>query len=107
MLILATTTQRSVLTQLDIFNSFDADIPVPNVNTHEELAHILRESRAFTDADQKRAIQELRGLTGNERVGVGIKKILLAIETARQDDDMPGRLASVIARAVSESMYSS
>jgi vesicle-fusing ATPase len=35
-------------------------------------------------------------------VGVGIKKILLGIETARQDEDMPGRFAGVMARAVAE-----
>ncbi|KAI9784401.1 MAG: transport between ER and Golgi ATPase protein [Peltula sp. TS41687] len=102
LLILATTTQRSTLSQLDIFNSFDADIPVPNVNTHAELGHILKGSGVFSDQDQMRAIEELRELTGSDQVGVGIKKILLAIETARQDEDMPGRFARVIARAVAD-----
>lgn len=75
---------------------------MPNVNTHEELAYVLRESGVFSEADQRRAVQELGEITRSERVGVGIKKILLAIETARQDEDMPGRFASVIARAVAE-----
>ena len=89
-----------------MFNSFDADIPVPNVNTPQELAHILRESDAFSESDhQRRAIDELRELTGSDEVGVGVKKILLGIETARQDEDMPGRFASVIARAVVERGY--
>ena len=94
-----------MLSQLDLFNSFDADIAVPNVNTHAELAHVLRESRAFTEQDHARAIREIQELTRNEEVGVGVKKILLGIETARQDEDMPGRFASVIARAVSERAY--
>ncbi len=75
---------------------------MPNVNTHEELAYVLRESGVFSEADQRRAIEGLGEITRSDQVGVGIKKILLAIETARQDEDMPGRFASVIARAVAE-----
>ncbi len=105
-MILATTTQRTILTQLDIFNAFDADIPVPNVNSYNELSQIMRESRAFSEEDQQRAIEELRQMTGNnDEVGVGVKKILLGIETARQDTDMAGRFASVVARAVAERSY--
>lgn len=104
-MILATTTERSVLTQLDLFNNFDADIAVPNVNTHQELSHILHGSRVFTEQDSNRALSEIRSLTGSDEVGVGVKKILLGIETARQDEDMPGRFASVVARAVAERSY--
>ena len=66
---------------------------------------MLHESGVFSEADQQRAIRELREITKRERVGVGIKKILLAIETARQDEDMPGRFASVMARAVAGSGF--
>lgn len=89
-----------------MFNSFDADIAVPNVNTYEELAHVLHESGAFSEPDQRRAIEELRAATRSNEVGVGINKILFAIETARQDEDMPGRLANVLARAVAARGYS-
>ncbi len=102
LLILATTTERSVLSQLDLFNSFDADIAVPNVNTHHELSPIMRESGAFSDEQQSRALDEITQLTGSEDIGVGVKKILLGIETARQDEDSVGRFASVIARAVGD-----
>ena len=91
-----------MLTQLDLFNSFDADIAVPNVNTYDELSHILKESGAFSNADRQRALREMQERTQSEAVGVGIKKILLGIETARQDEDMPGRFAGVMARAVAE-----
>ncbi|KAI9674121.1 MAG: transport between ER and Golgi ATPase protein [Caeruleum heppii] len=102
LLILATTTERSVLTQLDLFTSFDADIAVPNINTHDELGHILRASGAFTEEDQQRALQEISQLTQSEAIGVGIKKILLGIETARQDDDLVGRFANVVGRQMAE-----
>ena len=98
--VLATTGERSVLQQLDLFTAFDADIAVPNVMTHTELAHIMRQSGVFQEPE--RAIRELQDLTRSESVGVGIKKILLGIETAKQDRDREGRFANVIARAVAQ-----
>ncbi|KAI9696085.1 MAG: transport between ER and Golgi ATPase protein [Candelina mexicana] len=102
LIILGTTTERSVLQQLGISGCFNADLAVPNVTTHAELRHILRESGAFSDQDQQRAIGEIREMTRSEEIGVGIKNILLGIETAKQDEDMVGRFAGVIARAVAE-----
>lgn len=99
-MIFATTTERSVLTQLDLFARFDAEIAVPNVNTQGELANVLRESGAFSDSDQQRAITEIEEITGSAEVGVGIKKILTGIETAKQDQDVPGRFARVMSRAI-------
>ncbi|CAN9474711.1 unnamed protein product [Alternaria alternata] len=100
LLIFATTTERSVLTQLDLFARFDAEIAVPNVNTQKELANVLQESGAFSDSDQQRAISEIQEMTGNTEIGVGIKKILTGIETAKQDQDVPGRFARVMSRAI-------
>ncbi|KAF2445715.1 AAA-domain-containing protein [Karstenula rhodostoma CBS 690.94] len=101
LLIFATTTERSVLTQLDLFSRFDADIAVPNVNSQPELAQVLQQSGAFSDGDQQRAIGEIQEITGSTDVGVGIKKILTAIETAKEDQDVPGRFARVMSSAIS------
>ncbi|KAB2568908.1 ATPase AAA-type VAT [Lasiodiplodia theobromae] len=102
LLILATTTERSVLQQLDLFSRFDAEIPVPNVNSQRELGFILEESRAFPSSDQvASAISEIQSTTGSSEVGVGIKKILTGIETAKQDpQDMAGRFAAVMSQAI-------
>ena len=100
LLVLATTGERSVLQQLDVFTAFDSDIAVPNVMTHTELSHIIKQSGVFQEPE--RAIGELQELTRSDSVGVGIKKILLGIETAKQDRDREGRFANVIARAVAQ-----
>ena len=102
-LILATTGERSVLQQLDLWTSFDSDIAVPNVSRHKELAFIIEQSGVFSDPG--RAIQELREMTASDNVGVGIKKILLGIETAKQDQDREARFAQTIARAVQQMSY--
>ncbi|KAF2792281.1 AAA-domain-containing protein [Melanomma pulvis-pyrius CBS 109.77] len=100
LLILATTTERSVLRQLGLFARFDAEIAVPNVNTQAELAYILQDSAAFSDHDQERAIRAMQEITRNAEVGVGIRKILTAIKTAEQDQDVPGRFARVMSQAI-------
>ena len=100
LLVLATTGERSVMQQLDLFTAFDSDIAVPNVSGHAELSHILEQSGVFQDP--ARAISEFSELTRSDSVGVGIKKILLGIETAKQDQDREGRFANVIARAVAQ-----
>lgn len=103
LLVLATTGERSVLQQLDLFTVFDADIAVPNVSGYGELKLIVEQSGVFREPE--RAIAELREVTGSESVGVGVKKILLGIETAKQDPDREGRFASVIGRAVAQLGY--
>ncbi|KAF3931361.1 hypothetical protein ABW20_dc0100980 [Dactylellina cionopaga] len=102
LLILATTTSRSVLSQLDLLNTFDGEIGVPNVGNHGELAHILKELDAFDDRGIQGVIRELETITGSRKLGVGIKKIILGVETAMQDEDKVGRFASVMSRAVGE-----
>lgn len=103
LLVLATTGEQSVLRQLDMWNSFDSDIAVPNVTNHNELGFIMEQSGVFRDPS--RAIQELRELKQTDSVNVGIKKILLGIETAKQDQDREGRLAQTIARAMNQTAY--
>lgn len=111
LLILGTTAERSVLHQLGLFTAFNSDIAVPNLNltSQDELARVLEYSGAFRDP--ARAIQEVRALLardgsgdggGDESVvvGVGIKNILLGIETAKQDpDDREAEFANIIAAA--------
>ncbi|KAF1984364.1 vesicle-fusing ATPase [Aulographum hederae CBS 113979] len=106
LLIFATTTQRDVLQQLELYSRFNADIPVLNVNTQNELAQVLRKTGTFSDDDMQRAIGEIQQITGSTDVGVGIKKILTAIETAKQDEnDMPGRFARVMSQAIESRGY--
>ena len=97
LLILATTSERSVLQQLDLFTSFDSDISVPNIGAYEELRYILDHCGGFPDAE--RALSELQQTTQSDSVNVGIKKVLLGIESAKQYEDVPGSFASVMAKA--------
>lgn len=102
LLILATTTDRTVLQQLDMFGHFNSDVSVPTLKSYDELALVMHESKAFSGQDVKSAIEEIQQITGSQDVRVGIKRVLLGIETAKQDVNMASRFASVVARAIAE-----
>lgn len=103
LLILATTTSRAVLKQLDMYNSFNSDIKVPNVTTRDELRYLLEQSGAFDDGEINQVLDGIGSITSpREVISVGVKKVLLGIETAKQDPDRVGRLVSVINRAIEE-----
>ena len=89
-----------VLNQLDLYRRFDAEIAVPNINTQAELAHLLQYSGVFSESNQQRTIADIQEITGSKDVGVGIKKVLTAIKTAEEDQDVPGRFARIMSQAI-------
>ncbi|KAK1836059.1 P-loop containing nucleoside triphosphate hydrolase protein [Podospora conica] len=83
LLILATTSRRSVMDQLDVMSAFTDEIPVPSVQDTRELATVLAESRIFgSNADITEAVNTVQSYTNSSAVGVGIKKILTTASTA-------------------------
>ncbi|KAJ9233988.1 hypothetical protein DTO207G8_9004 [Paecilomyces variotii] len=102
LLILATTTERAVLKQLDLYNSFNSDIMVPTVNTPDELKYVLEQSGSFNLQEVLQSIEGIAGISEETRIGVGVKRVLLGIETAKQDPDKVGRFTRVITRAIDE-----
>ena len=99
LLILATTSEKSVLQQLNLFSVFNYKIAVPNVTSYDEVGFLLQRSQAF---DTNRAIQELQTMTDGRRLSVGVQQILLAIETAKKDSRREERFASFIAQSMAE-----
>lgn len=102
LLILATTTERAVLKQLDLYNSFNSDIMIPTVNTPEELRYILEQTGSFNPQEVQQSLAGIGGISGETKIGVGVKRILLGVETAKQDPDKVGRFTRVITRAIDE-----
>lgn len=105
LLVLATTTQRAVMKQLDVYNSFNSDIMVPNVNTYDELRFIMEQSEAFDAREISMALDGIGGIADDGTIGVGVKKVLLGIETAKQDVDKVGRFVRVVNRAIEEERF--
>lgn len=100
LLIIATTSERTVMQQLQL--AFKAQIAVPNVRSQQELAYIMQESGAFEAQDVPRVMEEIEGTTGRQDINVGVQQVLLGIQTARQRSDRAGRFAEVISQAIAE-----
>lgn len=104
LLIIGTTSERTVLRQMDIINSFDAEIPVPTVPNLRDLGEILGSVNAFDDKTRHSVLQELQSITNSTEVKVGIKKILSILETSRQDEDVARRFVDLMANSVADSI---
>lgn len=91
--------------QLDLQQIFNRELAVPNINTHSELASVLREVQAFdNESDLAESLNELRDITQTDQVGVGIKKVLLAVGEAKQEEgNVISRFAEVVAQQMAAS----
>ena len=100
LLILATTSRLSALQMLDMEEIFNDKINVPAVTKYEELASLIQQARAFEDdSDINASLNELRSITGSDNVGLGVKKVLNAISSAKQDTrNAPSLFAEIMSR---------
>ncbi|TVY32970.1 Vesicular-fusion protein [Lachnellula occidentalis] len=105
LLIIATTSQRSTMRQLDLQPVFDRELAVPYIQSHKELAALLREIGAFeNDAALAESLNELGEITQTDQVGVGIKKVLTAVGQAKRDvSNFPSRFAEMMAQLIAAS----
>ncbi|KAI8394261.1 P-loop containing nucleoside triphosphate hydrolase protein [Radiomyces spectabilis] len=87
LLILATTTQRHILDQMDMADAFDSEIYVPTITSLEGVDIVLQQLGLFTDEERKRTLSILSDAKMDEKLAIGIKKLLMIIEMARQDAD--------------------
>jgi len=69
---------------------------VPNIDEYAELASVLQEKQAFdSEADLSMSLSKLRAAMGDP-VGLGIKKVLLALDNAKREGDMIDRFPEEI-----------
>ncbi|BGP29749.1 transport between ER and Golgi ATPase protein [Rhodotorula toruloides] len=98
LLILSTTSNRSMLAEMDAMDAFATTLRVPAVTTLSQLVRVLEDVGLFGDsnkAEHQRAINLLRQAgfgDGDEAPGqgrsfsIGVKKLLSLVEMCRQED---------------------
>lgn len=103
LLVLATSSERTIMSQLGLLNTFDSEIPVPEVADLKQLGQLVHELQLFKDESMLNSIlRNLQELVGGSQVGVGVKRVLMIGEAAMQDDDVPGRFIDLMAKTISE-----
>ncbi|RDB20001.1 Vesicular-fusion protein sec18 [Hypsizygus marmoreus] len=104
LLILATSSLRSILTDIGFAETFDSELRVPPISSLAALEYVLREVELFTSTEERRAaVRTLRdsGIAGgsgeegddgmSSKLQIGIKKLLSVVEMARQEPDNVGQ----------------
>ncbi|SPC60732.1 probable SEC18 - vesicular-fusion protein, functional homolog of NSF [Ustilago sp. UG-2017b] len=97
LLVLATTSNRRMLHEMEMLNAFIAEIRVPSITSLRSVDHVVRQMQLFEDEnDAQRCLQLLAqaGLGEEGKLNIGIKMLLSEIEMARLDNDPADRLAS-------------
>lgn len=97
--VLATTSNKAMLNDMDMADAFLADIRVPDITSLRSVDHVVRETRLFkTQEEHMRCMHLLSsaGLNKEGRIHIGIKKLLSEIEMARLDDDPADKLTAAL-----------
>lgn len=87
LLILCTTSNRSMLTDMDVMDAFGADIRVPAIDSLAQLNYVLRDVELFRSQEEEQRSMQLLSQAGFEREGrlnIGVKKLLSLAEMCRQ-----------------------
>jgi len=86
LLIISTTSKRSVLEDMGMTGDcFDGELYVPNIQTVEDIGSILSQLQVFNKEQHEKCLQLLKSLGADNSLSIGIKKLLMFIEMAKQD----------------------
>lgn len=96
LLILATTTQRQILDQMDMTDEFSAEIYVPTITSLEGIDIVLQQLELFSDNERERALSILQQANMDQKLTIGVKKLLMITEMARQDEDKVEKFVNTI-----------
>ncbi|GAA6023329.1 hypothetical protein JCM10207_006237, partial [Rhodosporidiobolus poonsookiae] len=90
LLILSTTSNRSMLTEMDAMDGFSTTLRVPAITTLAQLRAVLQDVGLFRSPQElERAMGLLAqaGLDGEGRLQIGVKRMLSLVEMCRQDQE--------------------
>ncbi|KAJ3339956.1 transport between ER and Golgi ATPase protein [Gonapodya sp. JEL0774] len=97
LLILATTSQRAILDQLDMTNCFDDEVEVPPIRDLNSVQAVLAELNPFeSDAETQRCLKTLRNDGMEGQFSIGVKKLIMLAEMASQDADKVGKFIQLL-----------
>ncbi|KAG6832359.1 hypothetical protein H0H87_001824 [Tephrocybe sp. NHM501043] len=100
LLIIATSSQRQILSNIGFSATFDTELEIPSISNLRSLDFVLRQVKLFSSEDELRTVIDslhVAGYDGRDRLLIGIKKLLSMVEMARQEpDDVAQRLIDAL-----------
>jgi vesicle-fusing ATPase len=99
LLIIATSSMRSILGDLGLGEVFDSELRIPPITSLRALEYVITEVELFESSQERQAAMRLmleagfgdRGTNGlDSKLQIGVKKLLSVIEMARQEPENVG-----------------
>ncbi|KAJ1373327.1 vesicle fusion factor [Parelaphostrongylus tenuis] len=87
LLVLATSSNRAFLRELELINAFGHVIDVPALSTPAHIMHVLYESDVFTERELQKLNADLQNLLSTQSCGIGIKRLLGLIDFCRKCEE--------------------
>jgi len=81
---------------MDMLDSFDAEIYVPSIKSLSSIDTVLKEIELFSDSERAYAMKSISKEIQSNYVSIGVKKLLMIAEMARQDDDKVSKFVSTL-----------
>uniref|UniRef100_A0AC35TH86 Vesicle-fusing ATPase n=1 Tax=Rhabditophanes sp. KR3021 TaxID=114890 RepID=A0AC35TH86_9BILA len=85
LLILATSSSRDYLQELDVYSSFDTVITVPSIKTVSHVIHVVEEADVFDKSAVRYIIDQLKAVENT--INIGVRKLLSVIEDVKKIDE--------------------
>jgi len=96
LLLISTTSQKNILQEMDMLDSFDAEIYVPSIKSLNSIGIVLKEIELFSDSERACVMKNISQEIQSNYVSIGVKKLLMIAEMARQDDDKASKFVSTL-----------
>jgi len=96
LLLISTTSQKNILQEMDMLDSFDAEIYVPSIKSLSSIDIVLKEIELFSDSERAYVMKNISQEIQSNYVSIGVKKLLMIAEMARQDDDKVSKFVSTL-----------
>jgi len=101
LLIIATTSRKEVLDQMEMIPAFTDVLHVPNLSRPEHLLHVIKDSGVIGQQGMAELGQKLKGRTAN----IGVKKLLGLLDMVNQTQEVV-RVEKLLAKLEDEMLIS-
>jgi vesicle-fusing ATPase len=96
LLLLATTSQRRILEDMGMVNEFSSEIYVPSITSLDGLNIVLQDLEIFNENERSLVLRHLQDAGMDHKLAIGVKKLLMVIEMARQDENKVEKFVNTI-----------
>ncbi|XP_049614397.1 vesicle-fusing ATPase isoform X2 [Syngnathus scovelli] len=91
LLIIGTSSRKDVLQEMEMLNAFSTTVHVPNISTGEQLVEALELLGSFQEKERATIANAVK----DQRLWIGIKKLIILIEMAAQPHTLSGLASGV------------